>query len=65
MGGIIKSIFGGPAKPPKPAPVVAMPDPEGPEVVAARNRALMAAQARSGRASTLLSGDYSGNKLGT
>lgn len=66
MGGIVKSIFGGPQLP-KPKPVVPMPDVNGPEVEAARRRAMMEAQRRSGRASTLLSGDldYSRNKLGT
>lgn len=64
MGGVLKSIFGGP-KIPKPSPVVPMPDPDGPEALAARRRALLAAQARSGRASTMLSGDYQNTKLGT
>ena len=53
------------AKPPKPKPVASMPDPDGPEARAAKMRAMEAARSRSGRASTVLSGDYSSNKLGT
>ncbi len=63
MGSFIKNIFGGP-KPPKPKPVVEMPDPDGPEALAAKRRALLAAQARQGRASTMLSGDYQNKTLG-
>lgn len=55
-------LFG---KPPAPKPVATMPDPDGPEALAAKRRAMEAARARSGRASTVLSGDYSSNKLGT
>lgn len=58
MGGLFKG-------PPKPKPVVPMPDPESPEADAARRRAIEMARSRSGRASTVLSGDYSGDKLGT
>lgn len=44
-----------------------MPDLNDPAILAAQRRDAMAAAARSGRASTLLSGenDYSQNKLGT
>ena len=51
-------------KPPKPKPVATMPDENSPEAEAARRRAMEAARNRSGRASTVLSGDYSNNKLG-
>jgi hypothetical protein len=60
----MSSLFKKP-KVPTPKPVVPMPDPEGPEAEAARRRALEAARARSGRASTMLSGEYEGSKLGT
>lgn len=52
-------------KPPEPKPTAPMPDPNGPEALAARRRAQEMASRRSGRASTVLSGDYSSNKLGT
>lgn len=64
MGGVLKTLFGGP-KIPKPAPVVPMPDTDGPEALAAKRRALLEAQERAGRASTMLSGDYQKTKLGT
>lgn len=55
-----------PQKPkPKVQPVVPMPDPEGPEARAAKRRQLASAMGRSGRASTMLSGDYGSDKLGT
>lgn len=47
------SLFGG--KKPEPAPVQRMPDAEDPAVLEAKKRAAAAAQARSGRASTVLS----------
>lgn len=56
------------AKPPSPPPPVPMPDLLDPAILAEKNRVRNAAAARSGRASTLLSGggdDYSGQKLGT
>ena len=59
MSGLFKT------KQPDPKPVVPMPDPESPEMEAARRRTMEAARARSGRASTVLSGEYSGTKLGT
>jgi len=59
MGGLFKP------KMPTPKPVATMPDENSPEAEAARRRAMEAARARSGRASTVLSGDYSNNKLGT
>jgi hypothetical protein len=50
------TLFSGPPKPP-PAPApVPIPDPMDPAVLAARQRLLSQAAARSGRASTLLSG---------
>lgn len=56
----MSGLFG--AKTPKPEPVVPMPDEQ--EQDAARKKQLMEARARSGRASTILSGDYSKDKLG-
>ncbi len=56
------SLFSTP-KPPKP---VAMPDPENAAVLDARKKELLAARQRSGRASTMLTGDdsYSGITTG-
>ena len=52
-------------KPPKPTPPTRMPDPQAPEVLDARRRALADRQAASGRESTILSDDtYSNNLLG-
>lgn len=52
-------LFGGgeskPAPAPTPTPVTRMPDTEDPAVKAAQRRAALEAQARSGRASTVLS----------
>ena len=60
-----EAIFSGPKKPPPvPAPQP-MPDLLDPAVLAARRRTLDAAMARTGRASTNLTDDYAGNKLGT
>jgi hypothetical protein len=54
-----------PKIPPPPAPVP-IPDMLDPAVIAARQRAVNMAAARSGRASTMLSGaDMPGEKLGT
>jgi len=52
---------------PAPAPVLPMPDPADPAVLAERQRVLAQAAARSGRASTLLSGANGSatEKLGT
>lgn len=51
-------LFGGgdtkPAPAPTPTPVTRMPDTEDPAVKAAERRAALAAQARSGRAATVL-----------
>ena len=54
-------------KPPTPEPVTPMPDPDSPEAQAARRKEMQKALARSGRASTLLSGGgtYSSPTLGT
>lgn len=63
-----KALFGGGSspQPPPPKPVTPMPDMDDPAVLLAKKRAQADAQARSGRASTLLSGDsYSDDKLGT
>lgn len=55
-----------PSKPkPEVQPVTPMPDPEGPEARAAKRRELMRATERSGRASTMLSGDYQSSTTGT
>lgn len=51
-------------KAPAAKPVASMPDPNGPEAMAAKRRAMEMARSRSGRASTVLSGDYSESKLG-
>jgi hypothetical protein len=61
---------GGPSAPklPPPPPVVPIPDLEDPAILAAKRKIQTEAAARSGRASTLLSGgtdDYSSTKLGT
>ncbi|MGA0595617.1 hypothetical protein [Enterovirga sp. CN4-39] len=63
----MSGLFGGskPAPAPAPKPVTVMPDPEDPAILAARRREQMANAARSGRASTILSSDYSDDKLGT
>lgn len=61
----MSKLFSGPKAPkvkePEPVP---MPDPESPEVDAARRRQQEAARLRSGRASTILTGDYSRETLG-
>lgn len=46
-------LFGG-SKTPKPTPVTPMPDTEDPAIKEAQRKAAAAAQARSGRASTIL-----------
>lgn len=59
---------GGPSKPPPPPPPQPMPDPLGPDILAARRLLLERRMGGSGRASTLLTGnttDYSGDKLGS
>lgn len=63
----MSGLFGSTPKPPAPPPPTPMPDLNDPAILAAQRRDAMAAAARSGRASTLLSGenDYSQNKLGT
>lgn len=59
-------LFSGPPKPPAPPPPTAMPDPLDPAFRDAERRSLRAVMARSGRASTNLTGDdYSNNKLGS
>lgn len=63
------AMFGGGPKvssPPPPPPPLPMPDINDPAVLAAKRRRLESAQAGSGRASTMLTGeDYGGDKLGT
>ncbi|MDE2440023.1 MAG: hypothetical protein KGP14_03285 [Betaproteobacteria bacterium] len=56
------SLFSTPS-PPKPQP---MPDPQDPRALDIQKQQLIAAQARSGRASTILSGNdsYSGRATG-
>ena len=56
-------LFG---KTPKPPKVVPMPDPEDQRIKMAYSREIAAARARSGRASTVLSGDdsYSSSTTG-
>lgn len=58
-------LMGGGAKPPTPPPPQPMPDLNDPAILAAKKRELQAASTRSGRASTQLSDDYGGVKLGT
>lgn len=60
--------FGHPKPPPPPPAPLPIPDIEGPAALAAKRRQLEAASVRSGRLSTLLTGDdnnsYAGNRLG-
>ena len=55
-------------KPPAPPPPQPIPDLQDPAILATKRRDLESAMARSGRLSTLLTGDenssYSGSKLG-
>jgi hypothetical protein len=68
MGG----LFGGkPAAPPEPKDPAPMPDEHDPKILEAKRRALLAATARGGRQSTILttpetrgSNDYSRTTLG-
>jgi hypothetical protein len=56
----------GPKAPPPPPPPLPMPDLQDPAILAAKRRNLEASAARSGRSSTILTGDdYGGDKLGT
>lgn len=65
-----KGLFGGGSTPsnptPAPKPVVEMPDTSSAQAEEARRREMLRAKSRSGRASTMLSGelDYSNEKLG-
>lgn len=61
------ALFGLMPSKPKPTtqPVVPMPDPQSPEARAAKLREMEMATSRSGRASTMLSGNYSSSTLGT
>lgn len=54
MGGLFGGGSAKPAPAPTPTPVTRMPDTEDPSVKDAQRRAAVAAQARSGRASTVL-----------
>ena len=58
--------MGGGPKVSLPAPVLPIPDPQDPELLARRRREAEAALSRSGRLSTMLTDDnaYSGSKLG-
>lgn len=59
-------IFGGGApKPPAPPPPQPMPDLQDPAIARARRRLLEGAMSRSGRMSTMLTDEYSGDKLGS
>lgn len=63
----MSGIFGGAPDLPKPPPVTQMPDLYDPAILAQKRQA-QNATLRTGRESTLLSGnqsDYSGSKLGT
>ncbi len=63
MGGLFSK-----PKLPEPPPVQEMPDPNDPRAALAAKNNLLSARARSGRMSTMLSGDtaapYSGSTLG-
>lgn len=60
------AAFGGPKAPPPPPPPQPMPDLQDPAILAQARKAREAAMARSGRLSTMLTGDtdYSSDKLG-
>ncbi len=58
-------LGGGPKAPPPPPPPLPMPDMEDPAIIAERRRRMALESQRSGRASTILSGEYSGDTLGT
>lgn len=62
----MSGLFGG-SPAPAPKPVVAMPDPESADSQRAARLAELKARQRSGRSSTVLSGegDYSGSTTGT
>jgi hypothetical protein len=62
MGGLFST-----PEAPAPKPVVAMPDPESDEARRAARRTSLQARSRSGRSSTVLSGegDYESSTLGT
>lgn len=68
------SLFSPPVvQAPTPAPPPTMPDPQSPDVLAAKQRAEQTAMGRAGRSSTILStavagsggGTYSASKLGS
>lgn len=52
------ALFGSRPEPPKPPPRTPMPDIEDPAAIEAKRRAILQAQARSGRMSTVLSDSY-------
>ncbi len=58
--------FGHPKAPPPPPPPAPIPDLQDPALLAERRKALEDASRRSGRLSTIFTGDqgYSGDKLG-
>lgn len=59
------ALFGGRPKPPAPPPPQPIPDLEDPAIMAKKRRTLESAMVRSGRQSTVLTGDeYGGDKLG-
>lgn len=61
-------LFSKPEKPKPPPPPAVMPDPDDDTILQAKRRRTAAAQARSGRLSTILSdggtGDFSSERLG-
>lgn len=63
IGGIFGSILGQPKAPTPPKPIP-MPDLNDPQIQAQSQITAAQAAARSGRASTILSSDYSGTLLG-
>lgn len=68
MSGLVKGIFGGGSAPPVPTPPPPQPMPDlgDPAILAAQKKAMLDAQTRSGRMSTILTGDsYNSDKLGT
>jgi hypothetical protein len=67
MSGIAKLFGSGDSPAPAPKPVVAMPDPESDASKRAARLEELRARSRSGRSSTILSGEgeYSSSTLGT
>lgn len=63
IGGLFGTLLGTPKAPTPPKPIP-MPDLNDPQIIAQKQVAAQQAAAHSGRASTVLSSDYSGTLLG-